>query len=211
MSTEPGRPRGWRFIDLAELAPTPDAATRPRCCGIILYPVAAAVLLGARGRRRHARSPPTVRIVGSDRRHPYPIRPDRRRRICRPAQRRAQPPTALAFLGRTRSRHRLAPPRDRRRRPIRDPRWELALVHVLTGWPWRFAIVAGLPVLLLAVLLIPLQSASEELSVPGIPDAALGRIVRSRILIAATVGALFGVLHLNTHGPLTMPISSCCR
>ncbi len=82
---------------------------------------------------------------------------------------------------------------------------ELALVHALTGWPWRFAIPAGLPLFILAVLLIPLQSASEELLFRGYLTQALGRIARSRVLIAATVGVVFGVLHLNVHGPLTMP------
>jgi membrane protease YdiL (CAAX protease family) len=82
---------------------------------------------------------------------------------------------------------------------------ELALVHALTGWPWRFSLAAGLPLFVLAVLLIPLQAASEEVLFRGYLTQALGRIVRSRILIAATVGMVFGVLHLNVHGPLTMP------
>jgi membrane protease YdiL (CAAX protease family) len=82
---------------------------------------------------------------------------------------------------------------------------QLALVHALTGWPWRFSISAGLPLLLLAVLLTPLQAASEEVLFRGYLTQALGRIVRSRVLIALTVGLVFGLLHLNAHGLLTVP------
>ena len=82
---------------------------------------------------------------------------------------------------------------------------ELALVHVLTGWPWRFSLAAGLPLLGLAICLIPLQAASEEILFRGYLTQALGRIARSRILIAASVALVFGLLHLNAHGSLTVP------
>lgn len=82
---------------------------------------------------------------------------------------------------------------------------ELALVHALTGWPWRFSISGGLPLFVFALCLIPLQAASEEILFRGYLTQALGRIVRSRVLIAAIVGVVFGALHLNAHGPLTVP------
>ncbi len=63
----------------------------------------------------------------------------------------------------------------------------------------------ALPLFALAVLLIPPQAASEELLFRGYLTQALGRIIRSRVLIAATVGLVFGLLHFNAHGPLTVP------
>lgn len=83
---------------------------------------------------------------------------------------------------------------------------QFALVYALTGWPLRLAIpAAGLPLAAVTLVLIPLQSASEELLFRGYLTQALGRIARSRVLIAATVGAVFGLLHLDVHGPLTVP------
>lgn len=82
---------------------------------------------------------------------------------------------------------------------------QLALVVALTGWRWRFSLPAALPLFALAVLLIPLQAASEEMLFRGYLTQALGRVVRSRVLIAVAVGVVFGLLHFNTHGPLTMP------
>jgi membrane protease YdiL (CAAX protease family) len=82
---------------------------------------------------------------------------------------------------------------------------QLALVQALTGWPWRFSLPAMLPLFALFVLLISLQAASEEILFRGYLTQALGRIVRSRVLIAVTVGLVFGLLHFNTHGPLTAP------
>jgi len=82
---------------------------------------------------------------------------------------------------------------------------QLTLVHALTGWPWRFSTEAGLPLIALALLMIPMQSASEEILFRGYLTQAVGRIVRSRVLIAVLVGLIFGGLHLNTHGPLTVP------
>src|SRR5439155_4982160 len=82
---------------------------------------------------------------------------------------------------------------------------QLALIHLVTGWPWRFALPAALPLVLLTLLLIPLQAASEEILFRGYLTQALGRLARSRALIAAIVAAIFGALHLNTYGPLTVP------
>ena len=80
---------------------------------------------------------------------------------------------------------------------------QLGLVHALVGWPWGFSAMAALPVLLLGLLLVPLQAASEELLFRGYLTQALGRLGRSRIAIA--VGLAFGALHLNAYGPLTVP------
>jgi CAAX protease family protein len=82
---------------------------------------------------------------------------------------------------------------------------QLVLVHALTGWPWRFTAPAALPAFVLAILLIPLQAASEELLFRGYLTQALGRVVRSRVLIATVVGSVFGALHLAAYGPLTVP------
>ena len=82
---------------------------------------------------------------------------------------------------------------------------QLALVHLLTGWPWGLSLEAGLPVLALGLVLIPLQAASEELLFRGYLTQALGRVFASRVLIALVVAAIFGALHLNAYGPLTVP------
>ena len=39
----------------------------------------------------------------------------------------------------------------------------------------------------------------------GYLTQALGRIVRSRVLISVLVALIFGLLHLSVHGPLTLP------
>ncbi|MGE5270909.1 MAG: lysostaphin resistance A-like protein [Thiohalocapsa sp.] len=82
---------------------------------------------------------------------------------------------------------------------------ELALLHLATGWPWHFSLAAGLPVLLAAMLLIPLQAASEEIVFRGYLSQALARRVRSRVAVAVGVAALFGLAHVNAHGALTLP------
>jgi membrane protease YdiL (CAAX protease family) len=82
---------------------------------------------------------------------------------------------------------------------------QLALVHALTGWPWIFSLPEPLGVFILALVLIPLQAASEELLFRGYLTQTLGRILRSRLAIVLTVGAAFGLLHLNAYGPLTVP------
>ena len=82
---------------------------------------------------------------------------------------------------------------------------QLALVEALTGWRWSLSLPAALPLFALAVLLIPLQAASEEMLFRGYLTQALGRISRSRVLIGVIVGLVFGLLHFNAHGPLTVP------
>ncbi len=205
VSPEPGRPRGWQFIDLAGLGRNTGRSYAAALLRIVLYPLAVAVLLGLAvalgavvGRPQPGSMDPIVGILiqyglivvagfavlrSVERSHRRPWRslvaPDLRldwRRLAIGGG------VQFAILG-----------------------GELALVHALTGWPWRFSISPGLPLIVLAVLLIPMQAASEEILFRGYLTQALGRIVRSRVLIATTVGLVFGLLHLNTYGPLTLP------
>jgi len=82
---------------------------------------------------------------------------------------------------------------------------QLLLVDALAGWTLDLSLAVGWPVLLLALVLVPLQAGSEELLFRGYLTQALGRILRSRIVLALLVGAAFGVLHFDTHGALTLP------
>ena len=82
---------------------------------------------------------------------------------------------------------------------------EFGAVAVLAGLPLRAALPAAPPAALLALILIPLQSASEEVLFRGYLTQAVGRLVRSRVLIALVVALVFGGLHLTSHGPLTIP------
>ena len=77
----------------------------------------------------------------------------------------------------------------------------------ITGQPWRLAATSPvtLPILTLALLLTPLQAASEEILFRGYLTQALGRIFRSRYKIVVAVGMIFAVLHFDAYGPLTMP------
>jgi membrane protease YdiL (CAAX protease family) len=63
----------------------------------------------------------------------------------------------------------------------------------------------GMPALVLILVLVPFQAASEEMLFRGYLTQALGRVVRSRVAIAAIVGIAFGALHGGVYGPLTMP------
>jgi CAAX protease family protein len=56
-----------------------------------------------------------------------------------------------------------------------------------------------------ALFLVPLQAASEEILFRGYLTQALGRILPSRCLIVVAIALLFGLLHLNTYGPVTLP------
>jgi len=193
------QPRGWRFIDLALLGRNTAGTCALALLRIILYPVATAAVIGAF--MGVVRVPPPARaflgillqflpiIVGgwavgraveSSHRRPFAslIAPDLRidwRRLAIGLG------VELAILG-----------------------GQLVLVHVLTGWTWKFAISGGRPLFVLVIVLIPLQAASEELVFRGYMTQELGRIVRSRLLIAVAVGLAFGLLHLNKYGPLTV-------
>ena len=199
------RPRGWEFIDLAELGSNTGRSYGAALLRIIVYPLAAAVVLGvAFGIAAVVDHRPlgwigpiagiltqyglivvagmaVLRSVVRSHRRPWRslIAPDLRidwRRLAIGGG------VELAILA-----------------------GQLALVHAVTGWPWRFAIPAMLPVFALALILIPLQAASEEVLFRGYLTQALGRVIRSRVLIALIVGVVFGVLHLNAYGPLTVP------
>ena len=82
----------------------------------------------------------------------------------------------------------------------------LGLMHVLIG---RNASPSGqgigLPDLLVLMLLVPFQAASEEMVFRGYLTQALGRVLRSRAIIATIVGAIFGALHFGAYGVLTIP------
>jgi membrane protease YdiL (CAAX protease family) len=202
---EDGRPRGWQFIDLAELGRNTGRSYAAALARIILYPLAMAVLLGLavsfNTLALHLLAgsiDPIVAILTQ-----YGLIVFAGLAVLRSVERSHHRPWRSLVAPDLRL--------DWRRLAIGGGvqfailAGELALVHALTGWPWRFSLAAGLPVFVLAVLLIPLQAASEEVLFRGYLTQALGRIVRSRVLIAATVGVVFGVLHLNVHGPLTLP------
>jgi membrane protease YdiL (CAAX protease family) len=197
--------RGWRFIDLAGLGDNTARSYVAALLCIVLCPLAAAVLLGAgagisgviKQRPQDVLAPTTAILeqygpivvagaavlYGVARFHQRPwqslITPDLRLGACR---------LAIGFgveviiLG-----------------------GQLALVLALTGWPWMFSVPEPLGVFVLALLLIPLQAASEELLFRGYLTQTLGQIIRSRLIIAVAVALVFGGLHLNTYGPLTVP------
>jgi CAAX protease family protein len=92
------------------------------------------------------------------------------------------------------------------------------LTHLLAGRPWPPGSSLSWPVLVLVLLLIPFQAASEEMLFRGYLTQALGRLTqalerfggfgrlwRSRIAIALVVSILFAVLHFGAYGPLTTP------
>lgn len=83
----------------------------------------------------------------------------------------------------------------------------LLLMQFVTGQPWRLdtTLPVPLPVIAVALVLVPLQAASEEILFRGYLTQALGRIFRRRSMIVVTVGMIFAVLHLNAYGPLTIP------
>jgi membrane protease YdiL (CAAX protease family) len=199
-----GQPAGWRFIDLAELGRNTGRSYGAALLRIVLYPSAIAVLLlltaGVTFFVIH-RPPAIDPIVGVVVQYGLIIVAGLAvlRSVVR-SHRRPWRSLVAADLS-----------IDWRRLAIGGGvelailAGQLALVHALTGWPWRFSIPAGLPLVALALVLIPLQAASEEILFRGYLTQALGRIVRSRVLIAATVGLVFGLLHLNAYGLLTVP------
>ena len=81
----------------------------------------------------------------------------------------------------------------------------LLLILALTGKHYGPVSAGELTMIGVALLLIPFQAASEEILFRGYLTQALGRFLPSRCVIAAIIGLLFGLLHLNTYGPLTLP------
>jgi len=81
----------------------------------------------------------------------------------------------------------------------------LGLARVVTGQPAATGPGMGLPALLLIMGLVPFQAASEEMLFRGYLTQALGRVLRSRGIIAAIVGLVFAVLHFAAYGALTIP------
>lgn len=82
---------------------------------------------------------------------------------------------------------------------------QLSLAHALTGQPWGSISAAQLPLLALIFVLVPFQAASEEILFRGYLTQAFGRIFVSRPLIAVAVAVLFGLVHLNSYGPVSVP------
>jgi len=81
----------------------------------------------------------------------------------------------------------------------------VGLGRLVAGEPSPAASAITLPGLLVVLLLVPLQAASEEMLFRGYLTQALGRVLRRRAVIAVVVGLLFGAVHLNAYGPLTIP------
>lgn len=196
---------GWRFIDLAGLGINTGRSYLETALWIVVCPLGAAVLLGlaagisgvVKHRPPDALAPATAILeqygpivvagaavlLGVARIHRRPwrslvaadLRIDPRRLAIGFA-------VEIAILGA-----------------------QLALVHALTGWPWTWSMPQPVGVFILALVLIPVQAASEEILFRGYLTQSLGRILNSRLAIAAVAGLLFGLLHLNAYGPLTAP------
>jgi membrane protease YdiL (CAAX protease family) len=197
--------RGWRFIDLAGLGINTARSYVAALLWIVLCPLAVAVVLGAaagisgviKQRPQDVLAPTTAILeqygpivvagaallyaVARIHRRPWQslIAPDLRLDGARLSIGFA---VQIAILG-----------------------GQLELIHVLSGWPWIFKSPEPLPIFLLALVLIPLQAASEELLFRGYLTQTLGRVLRSRVAIVFVVALAFGGLHLNVHGPLTVP------
>ncbi len=194
------RERGWQFIDLAGLGRNSARLYALAGAQIVLYPLLVATLLGIAAGVTHAmgrvaalvhvllRYGP-IAVAGATLLYSLP-------RIHR------RPAMSLVAADMHLDWRRLAIGGGVQCAILAA---QLVLVHALTGWPWRFAAPAALTVFILAIVLIPLQAASEELLFRGYLTQALGRVVRSRVLIAMVVGIVFGALHLGAYGPLTVP------
>ena len=81
----------------------------------------------------------------------------------------------------------------------------LLVILTLTGRRFGPVSAGELTTIGVALLLVPFQAASEEILFRGYLTQSLGRFVSSRCAIAAIIALLFGLLHLNTYGPLTVP------
>ena len=81
----------------------------------------------------------------------------------------------------------------------------LSIPHLLTGQSWGIKPAMTRPSFVVVMLLIPFQAASEEMLFRGYLTQALGRIFRRRSTIVAIVGLVFGAMHFNAYGPLTVP------
>lgn len=204
---QPGksRPHGWEFIDLAALGVNSGRSYAVAAAIIIVCPLVVAVLLGlAAGVSAAVKHSPPGSIT------PVAVLLEQYAPIV---------VAGAAVLLCTARIHRRAWPSliapdlriDWRRLAIGGGvelailAGQLGLVHALVGWPWAFSLIAALPILAVGLVLVPLQAASEEILFRGYLTQALGRVVRSRIAIALVVGLAFGALHLNAHGPLTVP------
>jgi membrane protease YdiL (CAAX protease family) len=199
------RPYGWRFIDLAEPGVNTASSYAVAAAIIVLCPLAAAVLLGL-----------AVGVGAAVKHDP----PDAIAPLAAVIEQYG--PIIIAgaavLYGTVRIHRRqwrslVAPDRriDWRRLAIglgaelAILAAQLGLIHALVGWKWSYSLAAALPLLAVGWLLVPLQAASEEILFRGYLTQALGRFARSRVAIALLVGLVFGLLHLNAYGPLTVP------
>jgi len=81
----------------------------------------------------------------------------------------------------------------------------LYLGHWVTGQPWRVGSAMSPASLAFLMPLVPFQAASEEMLFRGYLTQALGRIFRNRAKIIVAVGLIFGAIHFNAYGLLTLP------
>ncbi len=201
------RPHGWQFIDLAEHGVNTGRSYVAALLCIVLCPLGAAVLLGLAvgvGAALRHTPPGSMAPIAAVMEQYGPI-----------VVAGAAVLYGVVRLHRRPWRSLIAPDLhiDRRRLAIGGGVefailvGQLAIVQALTGWSWRLVMpgAAAAAAFALGLVLIPLQAASEEILFRGYLTQALGRAVRSRILIAGIVGLLFGLLHLHAHGPLTVP------
>ncbi len=199
-----GRGRGWRFIDLAELGHNTARSYGATLLRITLYPLGVAGLLGIAvaidivlKHNTPGSIDPIVTILTQ-----FGLIVVAGLAVLRSVEKsHLRPWRSLVAPDLTLDWRRLAIGCGVQLEILAS---ELVLIHRLTGWPWRWSLATGLPLFILAACLIALQSASEELLFRGYLTQALGRIVRSRVLIALIVGVVFGLLHMNAHGPLTV-------
>ncbi len=81
----------------------------------------------------------------------------------------------------------------------------VTLGHLVGGQPWPSGSGLARPGLAVVMLLVPFQAASEEMLFRGYLTQALGRLLRWRAAIVVVVGVLFGLMHFNAYGALTLP------
>jgi membrane protease YdiL (CAAX protease family) len=197
--------RGWRYIGLAELGVNTVRAYAAALAWIVLWPLGVAVMIGvAAGISGVVRMrPPDVTMPGTAILEQYAPIVVAGAAVLYAVARIHRRPWQSLFAADLRI--------DPRRLAIGFAvelailAAQLALIGALTGWGWSLSLPDPLGVFVLAVALIPLQAASEELLFRGYLTQALGRALRSRLVIALIVGLCFGVLHLDAYGPLTLP------
>jgi uncharacterized protein len=199
------RPRGWAFIELAALGVNTARSYAVAAAVIILYPLFVAVVLGlASGISAAVRhNPPgsTTPITGLLEQY-VPIIVAGAAVLYATARIHRRPWQSLVAPDLRLDWRRLAIGGGVELALLAS---QFALIIALVGWPWGWPGAAALAMLAIGLVLVPLQAASEEVLFRGYLTQALGRIARSRAVIVLVVGVVFGALHLNAYGPLTVP------